>query len=66
MTASDALSMAGELLKDGRLWVRRSTGAFDDEITQTIAAGFLDLQNAGVCVFDANDPLLRQAAKLYL
>lgn len=58
--------MAGVLLRDGKLWVRKSSNAFDEEISQTIAACFLDMQNAGVVVFDADDPLLRQAAKLYL
>lgn len=66
MTAVEAMDAAEKLLYDARLWVRKSAKSFDDEIIQTTAACFLDLQNAGITVFSPDDPLLRQAAKLYL
>lgn len=66
MTAMEAMSAAGEVLPYARAWVRKTLPQFDDEVTQTVAAGLLDLQNAGVVNLDATDPLIQQALKLYL
>lgn len=65
MTAMEAITMAERLLPAARLWVRKSKTNLDDEIRQTVAACFMDLKNAGVVNFNAEDPLLQQAAKLY-
>lgn len=66
MTVAEAMAAAESLLDAARPWVRKSAKTFDDEIIQTIAACFLDLQNAGVNVLAPEDPLIRQAVKLYL
>lgn len=66
MTINAAIAIAEILLPEARRWVRRSSDNLDEEIRQTTAACILDLKNAGVVNFDAEDPLLQQAAKLYL
>ena len=66
MTINAAIAIAEILLRDARLWVRKSSGNLDTEIRQTTAACLLDLKNAGVVNFRHEDPLLQQAAKLYL
>ena len=53
------------LLAPVKLWLRISSGKMDDELTQTIDACKLDLSNSGVKNLDSNDPLIRQAVKLY-
>lgn len=65
MTAKEAMTLAEDLLVPAKAWVRKTLPNFDDEVRQTVAACFLDLQNAGVVNFSAADPLLQQAAKLY-
>lgn len=54
-----------ELLEQTKRWLRISTDVVDDEVAQTIAAAILDLQNVGVQKTDRDDPLIRQAIKLY-
>lgn len=66
MTTKAAIAIADILLPEARVWIRRSSENLDSEIKQTTAACLLDLKNAGVVNFDAEDPLLQQAAKLYL
>lgn len=66
MTVNTAIVIAEMLLPDARLWVRKSADNLDAEIRQTTAACMLDLKNAGVVNFKPEDPLLQQAAKLYL
>ena len=66
MTAQDALAIGAKLLPDARKWVRRSTSTLDDEIKQTVAACMLDMKGAGIVNIDSEDPLIQQAAKLYL
>ena len=61
-----AKNIADALLPAARVWVRKSVANLDDEIRQTVAACMLDLNNAGVKNFKEEDPLLQQAAKLYL
>ncbi|WP_102342284.1 hypothetical protein [Galactobacillus timonensis] len=56
---------AKDMLAYAKSWLRISAASQDDEITQTLEAGALDLQAAGVRV-DLNDSLIRQALKLYL
>lgn len=55
-----------ELIKEARIWIRKGSEIFDDEIKQTMDAGILDLKNAGVKKIDIEDPLIKQALKLYL
>ena len=53
------------LLAPVKLWLRVSSSKMDDELTQTIDACKLDLQNSGVKKLDSSDPLIQQAVKLY-
>ena len=67
MNPAIATVMAKALLPEARRWIRKtSVSELDTEVTQTVAACFLDLKNAGVVNFSGDDPLLQQAAKLYL
>lgn len=66
MTICKAKNLAEKLLPEARLWVRKSVSNLDTEIQQTVAACILDLKNVGVVNFRDDDPLLQQAAKLYL
>ena len=53
-----------ELIAEARLWIRKSSNAFDSEIVQTMDSCILDLKNAGVRKLDTGDALIRQALKL--
>ena len=66
MTIAIAVDIAGKLLPEAKTWLRRSSDSLDSEVSQTVAACMLDLKNVGVKNFNADDPLLQQAAKLYL
>lgn len=66
MTICKANNLAEKLLPEARKWIRKSASNLDAEIQQTVAACMLDLKNAGIVVFRDDDPLLQQAAKLYL
>lgn len=66
MASSNVWELARDLLPTARLWRRISTTKFDDEIQQTVAAGLLDLRNAGVVNVDIEDALVQQALKFYL
>lgn len=66
MTITKAKNAATALLPEAKKWLRRSTDKLDDEILQTTAAAFLDMKNAGIKQLDKEDPLIRQAVKLYL
>lgn len=66
MTAAEAIKQADEILPYAKVWVRKTLPQFDDEVRQTLAACLLDLQNAGVGKLSVTDPLIQQAAKLYL
>lgn len=67
MNVSASVMMAETLLPEARCWIRRSSVSdLDTEVKQTVAACFLDMSGAGVVNFDPADPLLQQAAKLYL
>lgn len=66
MTIDAAYNIASALLPEARMWVRKSVPNLDTEIEQTVAACMLDLKNAGIVNFSDEDPLLMQAAKLYL
>lgn len=54
------------LVVEARLWIRKSSDIFDDEIVQTMDSCLLDLKNAGVQKVDTDDALIKQALKLYL
>lgn len=54
------------LVVEARLWIRKSSDIFDDEIVQTMNSCLLDLKNAGVQKVDTDDALIKQALKLYL
>ena len=54
------------LVVEARLWIRKSSDIFDDEIVQTMNSCLLDLKNAGVQKLDTDDALIKQALKLYL
>ena len=56
------------LLEEARLWVRKSLKILDPEIVQTIAAGVMELEEAGVIYASSllDDPLEKQALKEYL
>ena len=66
MTVKTAVEIGTELLPAARKWVRRSASTLDEEIQQTVAACMLDMKNAGIVNIDSEDPLIQQAAKLYL
>ena len=66
MTEQERLVLVEAWLPDARLWVRRSSDKFDDELRQTLGACVLGLWGAGVRKIFAEDPLLKQAAKLYV
>ena len=66
MTIANALEIGTKLLPAARKWVRRSSSTLDDEIQQTVSACMLDMKNAGISNIDSEDPLIQQAAKLYL
>ena len=54
------------LVVEARLWIRKSSDIFDDEIVQTMNSCLLDLKNAGIQKVDTDDALIKQALKLYL
>ena len=58
--------VVNELLKEAKLWLRRSKPALDSEIIQTMSACLLDLRKTGVHDPDPSNPLIQQAIKLYL
>lgn len=60
-----AETTAADLLTEAKKWLRVSAESQDDEITQTIEAGALDLTAAGIVV-DLDNALIRQALKFYL
>ena len=66
MTVATAKELAKGLLPDAKLWLRRSGSSLDAEVEQTTAACLLDLRRVGIVNIDAQDPLIQQAAKLYL
>lgn len=66
MTIDVANKIAAKLLPDAQKWIRRSSARLDDEIQQTVAACLLDMKNAGIVNIQAEDPLILQAAKMYL
>lgn len=66
MKPMEAKQLAGILLPEAKLWIRRSTSSLDIEVEQTVAACLMDLSVVGVKNIDAEDPLIQQAAKLYL
>ncbi|MBQ3503679.1 MAG: DNA-packaging protein [Oscillospiraceae bacterium] len=66
MTNTKAKNAADALLDSAKKWLRRSSDKLNDEITQTMAAAFLDMKNAGIKRLDKEDPLIQQAVKLYL
>ena len=47
------------------LRIRRDNTAFDDEVTDLIAACKADLRKHGVVKISESDPLIKQAIKLY-
>lgn len=66
MKPMEVKNMAAILLPEAKLWIRRSTSSLDAEVEQTVAACLMDLSVVGVKNIDAEDPLIQQAAKLYL
>lgn len=66
MKPMDAKKLAKILLPEAKLWIRRSTASLDSEVEQTVAACLMDLSVVGVKNIEAEDPLIQQAAKLYL
>ena len=55
------------MLELARVWVLRNKNntAFDDELTDLIAACKADLRKRGVVKISDDDPLIKQAVKLY-
>lgn len=53
------------MLEKVKLALRVSTEAFDDEITDLIAAAEADLETAGVSVVKEDDPLIIRAVVTY-
>ena len=66
MTPQIAKTLAKTLLPEAKLWIRRSSASLDSEVEQTVAACLMDLGVVGIKKIDAEDPLIQQAAKLYL
>lgn len=66
MKPMEVKNIAQMLLPEAKLWIRRSTASLDSEVEQTVAACLMDLAVVGVKNIDADDPLIQQAAKLYL
>lgn len=66
MKPMEAKQLAGILLPEAKLWIRRSTSSLDTEVEQTVAACLMDLSVVGVKNIDAEDPLIQQTVKLYL
>lgn len=66
MTISLAKEIAEKILPDAKKWIRRTSAKLDEEVLQTVAACMLDMKNAGITKISADDPLIQQAAKLYL
>lgn len=66
MTIQVSYEIAQKLLPAAKVWIRKTVSNLDDEVKQTIAACMLDLKNSGIVNFNSEDPLLQQAAKLYL
>lgn len=66
MKPTEVKLLAQVLLSEAKLWLRRSTASLDSEVEQTVAACLMDLSVVGVKNIDAEDPLIQQAAKLYL
>ena len=54
-----------DLLASAKRWLRVSASSQDDEILQTLEAGALDLETAGITA-DLDSAIIRQAMKLYL
>ena len=65
MAETTATKTAADILAYAKKWLRVSASSQEDEILQTIEAGVLDLQAAGVSA-DLSDSLILQAVKLYL
>ena len=61
-----AKELAALLRPEAKLWLRRKSESLDSEVEQTVAACLMDLGVVGVKNIDAEDPLIQQAAKLYL
>lgn len=55
------------MLELARVWVLRNKNntAFDDELTDLIAACKADLRKHGVVKISESDPLIKQAVKMY-
>lgn len=54
------------MLDKAKLALRLTTSAFDDELTDLIAAAKLDLELAGVTVADEPDELVQRAILTYV
>lgn len=66
MKPMEAKQLAQVLLPEAKLWIRRSSARLDSEVEQTVAACLMDMGIVGIKNVDAKDPLIQQAAKLYL
>lgn len=66
MKPMEAKQLAQVLLPEAKLWIRRSSASLDSEVEQTVAACLMDMNIVGIKNVDAEDPLIQQAAKLYL
>lgn len=66
MTVTVARQISSALLPEAKLWIRRSTASLDSEVEQTVAACLMDMGIVGIKNVAAEDPLIQQAAKLYL
>lgn len=65
MNVKLADEIAGKLLPDVKLWLRRSGSSLESEVRQTVAACLLDLDRVGIVNISADDPLIQQAIKHY-
>ena len=66
MKPMEAKQLAQVLLPEAKLWIRRSSDSLDSEVEQTVAACMMDMGIVGIKNVAAEDPLIQQAAKLYL
>ena len=65
MKPIETKQLAGILLPEAKLWLRRSTDSLNSEVEQTVAACMMDLSVVGVKNINAEDPLIQQAVKFY-
>lgn len=59
-------AVTDDQIKEARGWLRIGVTSRDEEIGQVLSACLIDLKNSGVSNRDNDDPIIKQAMKLYL